>query len=85
MITLTPQQEETLLEQVKTTMVERLLGDRRDDLQLLTPQQVSGLLNLDPRSWQGSIPRVVVTPSTYRYRAADVAAYIAKRTESTKH
>lgn len=68
-------------EAITAAMVRQLMAENRESLQLLTLAQVCGLLNVDgSRVKRLPIPRCTITPGHYRYRAADVAAFINSRT-----
>ena len=86
MITLTPAQEADIIAGAKSGLVQRLLTEKRDDLELLTPVQVCGLLNINQKtldSLKDGPPRVTLVPgAVIRYRASEVAAYIDRRTDS---
>ncbi|NQX00101.1 hypothetical protein HQ447_05530 [bacterium] len=81
MITLSENQLAGLMAEVKAELVAKLLSDRHEDLQLLSANQACGLMNVDVRTLTKLIPRVVIFPNNYRYRAADIAAFVAERTE----
>jgi hypothetical protein len=69
------------LEAVTTALVRQLMEQHSESLQLLTTAQVCGLFNLDAQTVKTlPIPKVTIKPGKHRYRAADVAAFIADRT-----
>lgn len=83
MIVLTPEQEEQIIRDATRGLIERLILERRDDLELLTIVQVCALLNLDRRALDNlkdGPPRVtLVVGNQIRFRACDVAVYIERR------
>ncbi len=86
MITLSEIQLSEIIAGARCGLVERLLTERRDDLELLTPVQVCGLLNVNQKTLdtlKDGPPRVtIVAGSVIRYRACDVASYIKRRRDA---
>lgn len=86
MITISKSQEKKIIDGARSGLVERLLTERRDDLELLTPVQVCGLLNVNQKTLdtlKDGPPRVtIVAGSVIRYRACDVASYINRRRDA---
>ena len=82
-ITLTDSQVQKLLAEAKQEFVEKLLAEFGDDLQLLSPACVCGILDINQKTLDtlpDGPPRVtLVVGKVIRYRACDVAAYIRKR------
>jgi hypothetical protein len=81
MITLTKEQEKALLDSAKSELVRHLIKTRGKELELLEAFEVSGILRLDRRTWEKSIPRVTIAPGVYRYQMADVVKFIDDRKE----
>ena len=81
MITLPPETVAGIIEDARESLVGQLLTEHRDALQLLSPAQVCGVLDVMPATLarMKKLPRVTLAPSVIRYRAADVAAYIQSR------
>ena len=81
MIVLTPEQLDSIIKTATAQLVERLLLERREDLDLLTPAQVCGILDLNTKTLDKlQIPRVTLIPGkAIRYRMADVKAWIDSR------
>lgn len=62
-------------------LVERLLAENRESLSLLSPAQVSGLIDVNAKTLAEikGLPRVTIIPGKiYRYRLADVKAWIER-------
>jgi hypothetical protein len=81
MITLTKEQEKALLESAKADFVRHLISTRGKELELLEAFEVSGILRLDRRTWEKSIPKVTISAGVYRYQMADVVKFIEDRKE----
>lgn len=81
MITHTPQQEASILEDAKCDLVSHMIKTRGKELELLEAVEVSGILRMDKRTWEKLIPRVVIAPGVYRYQMADIVAFIESRKE----
>lgn len=81
MITLTQQQEASIIADAKADLVSHLIKTRGKDLELLESVEVSGILRMDRRTWERLIPRVVIAPGVYRYQMADIVAFIESRKE----
>lgn len=83
MITLTDDEKKSLFQKALDRLVEYLIRNFSSDLQLLTPSQVCGLLNINQKTLdilKDGPPRVtIVAGAVIRYRACDVAAYIERR------
>lgn len=83
---LTEQQVEALLRHARSEVVKFLLTERRDDLELLTPAQVCGILNVNQKTLdtlKDGPKRVTLVPGkVVRYRASKVAAYISSREDA---
>lgn len=80
-LSLSSQQLTDIIEQAVQKLVNHLIMERRDDLQLLTVVQASALLHLEVRTLNKLVPRIVISPGQYRYKASDIAAFIEKRRE----
>ncbi len=82
-IPLSKTQEKDLIESVRADMVAQLLTENRDDLRLLSVQQVSGMLDVHPKTLQAmKLPRVVLIPNkVVKYLMSDVIAFIAANRE----
>jgi hypothetical protein len=81
-ITLTPDQLETLLDQTRTELVAKLMAESRDAITLLSPAQAAGLLDVNPRTLITiGIPRVVLNPKVIKYRLADIIALLDANSE----
>jgi hypothetical protein len=65
---------------VRAALVEKLLAEHREDLELLSPAQVAGILDVQVVYLKTlPIPRITITPGKiYRYRLADVKAWLAE-------
>lgn len=83
MIILSDSQMATLLAETKAELIQRLLMERRDDLDLLTPAQCCGIFDVNQKTLDklpGFPKRVtLIVGSLIRYRARDVAEYIRSR------
>lgn len=68
------------LEIARHELVRGMIDEYRDDVALLTPSQVMGLLNVNHATLANmAIPRVEVIPKrVIRYRLRDVKEHIAK-------
>lgn len=68
------------LEAARRDLVRGMIEEYRDDVALLTPSQVMGLLNVNHATLAGmAIPRVEIVPRrVIRYRLRDVKEHIAK-------
>ena len=68
--------------EARAQLVAELIDAHRDEIQLLSPAQVCGLLDVNPATLSKSaIPRVVLAPKMIRYRLADVKSFIASHME----
>lgn len=66
---------------IRRLLVERLLKENRESLSLLSPAQVSGLIDVNAKTLADikDLPRVTIIPGKiYRYRLADVKAWIER-------
>lgn len=83
MITITDDEKKGLFQKALERLVAYLISNFSDDLQLLTPSQVCGLLNINQKTLdtlKDGPPRVtLVAGAVIRYRASAVAAYIKRR------
>jgi hypothetical protein len=68
------------VEAIRAGLVAALLRDHREDLELLSPAQVAGILDVQVAYLKTlPIPRITITPGKiYRYRLADVKAWLAE-------
>ena len=80
---LTKEDHKRLLDSAKKEIVARILSDNRDDLQLVSPTQAAGILDVNIKTLDAlPIPRVeVVAGRVVRYRLSDIRKFL---TESTK-
>lgn len=78
MISLTDQQTERLLEQVKSEMVTALICQHKDALDFITPAQAAGILNVQPSTLlKLPIRRHAIVPKTVvRYKLSEILAYL---------
>ncbi len=77
-IHLTKTQTEELIESARADMVAQLLTENRDDLRLLSVQQVAGMLDVQAMK----LPRVVLIPNkVVKYLMSDVISFIAANRE----
>jgi uroporphyrinogen-III synthase len=82
MITLTPTQLDTLLAEVRTELVAKIMAESRDAITLLSPAQAAGLLDINPQTLRGTdCPRVVLSPQVHKYRLADIISLIERNLE----
>lgn len=81
MIDLDSKTKADLLGQIRDSAVKALIGDHWKDLELLSIQQVCGLLDVSDPILRGlPIPRINIVPGkVVRYRATDVAEFINSR------
>jgi hypothetical protein len=83
-ITLAPEQLDSLLAGVRSDLVERIMVDAGGDLTLMSGAQVCGLLNINQKTLDALgtlLPRVSIVPgSVIRYRLSDVRSFIQSRT-----
>lgn len=72
---------ESLIKETRSELVRQLLGERRDDLQLLTQSQVCGILDVTPATLNTlPIPKItIVLGKVVRYLASDVAEFLKSR------
>lgn len=66
---------------IRSALVAALLEENRESLSLLSPAQLSGLLDMDRKTLSEikDLPRVtIVARKIYRYRLADVKAWIER-------
>lgn len=66
------------LEIARAQLVRELIDGNKDEVTLLSPAQVMGLLNVNHQTLSGSsIPRVEIIPKrVIRYRLADIKKFI---------
>jgi len=83
MLTLSESQLREIIDGARHDVATRLFTERRDDLQLLSPAQVCGLLDINQKTLDtlpDGPPRVtLIVGKVIRYRACDVAAYVERR------
>lgn len=82
-IHLTTTQTKELIKDARADVVAHLLQEHRDDLRLLSAQQVAGMLDVNPKTLTAmKIPRVVLIPNkVIKYKLQDVADFIAANRE----
>jgi len=72
---LTEAERETII----ARLVDALIKENRDDLQLLSPAQTAGILDMSPKTLADikGLPRITIVPNKIiRYRLADVKAWL---------
>lgn len=77
-INLTAAQTKELIKDARSDIVAHILQEHRDDLRLLSVQQVAGMLDVNPKTLTAmKIPRVVLIPNkVIKYKLADVVKFI---------
>ena len=80
-IALSPAQEKSILAETRRELVATLIAEHRDNLRLMSPSQLAGLLDVNAHSLLTlGIPRIEIAPKVIRYRVTDVEAYLEKIT-----
>lgn len=81
-LNLSDRQLADLIKEVKAELVERLIKDHGDDLDLISPAQAAGILDVNNKTL-ADIPRhmlpryVIVAGKVNKYRLSEVKAYLA--------
>lgn len=66
-------------EAIMGRLMERIYQENRESLELLSPAQVAGLLDISPKTLAEikGLPRITIVPNKIiRYRLADVKAWL---------
>lgn len=82
-LNLSDKQLADLIKEVKAELVERLVTECKDELDLITTSQASGILDVNPQTLSKlPIPRYVfVAGKLVKYRLSEVRAYVASTRE----
>ena len=82
-IHLSTTQTKDLIRDARADVVAHLLQEHRDDLRLLSVQQVAGMLDVNPKTLTAmKIPRVVLIPNkVIKYKLQDISDFIAANRE----
>ena len=77
---LTPDERKEVIDRIVAGTIERLLTDHRDELELLSPAQVCGLLNISVGTLNKlEIPKITLIPGkVYLYRASVIKQHLAQ-------
>lgn len=80
-LSLTKDDRSSLLEDVRREIVRQIMSEETESLKLISISQVCGLLDVDRKTLDTlDIPRVtIVAGRLYRYKRADVLAWIETR------
>jgi hypothetical protein len=70
------------VDEARAQLVTELIDAHREEVQMLSPAQVCGILDINPATLtKTAIPRVVLAPKMIRYRLVDVKEFIAASIE----
>ncbi len=77
---LSPDERKEVIDRVVSGTIERLLTEHRDELDLLSPAQVCGILDVATNTLTGlEIPKITIIPGkVYRYRASVIKQHLAE-------
>jgi hypothetical protein len=77
---LTPTERKEVIDRVITGTIEHLLAEHRDNLDLLSPAQVCGILDVSANTLTNlQIPKITIIPGkVYRYRASVIKQHLAE-------
>ena len=83
MITLTPSQLSSIINDARSELVRMLITEHKNEFDFISPAQAAGLLDVSaPTMLKLKIPRYVFAAKTIvRYKLSEVLAYIAASRE----
>lgn len=77
---LSPDERKEVIDRIVNGTVEKLLSEHRDELDMISPAQAAGILDVAANTLTNlDLPRITIIPGkVYRYRASAIKQYLAE-------